>query len=47
MVGDVLSAAASGAIKGAVEEAIPPIEKAAGITEEDKKEGQSGGQSGN
>jgi hypothetical protein len=42
VVGDVLSAAVTGAVKGAVSEAIPPIEKAAGITEEDKKAQQDG-----
>ena len=41
VAGDVLSAAMTGALKGAVVEAIPPIEKAAGVTEADKK-GQPG-----
>jgi hypothetical protein len=37
VVSNVLSAAAAGALKGAVQEVIPPMEKAAGITEADKK----------
>ncbi len=40
VVGQVLAAAAVGAVKGAVVEAIPTIEKAAGVTETDKKEQQ-------
>jgi hypothetical protein len=34
VIGNVLTAAAAGAVKGAVKEIIPPVEKAAGITEE-------------
>ena len=34
VVGDVLTAAAAGAVKGAVTAAIPPVKEAAGVTEE-------------
>ena len=38
VIGTVLTAAAAGAVKGAVKEVIPPVEKAAGITEERMEE---------
>ena len=38
--GKVLSAAVSGAVKSAVEEVIPAVEEAAGISQEDKKGGK-------
>src|SRR5918997_439478 len=36
LAGDVVSAALAGAVKGAVEEVVPVVEEAAGVTEEDK-----------
>jgi hypothetical protein len=37
VVGDILSAAAAGALKGAIEEAVPQVEKAAGVKGSKKK----------
>jgi hypothetical protein len=38
VIGNVLTAAAAGAVEGAVKEVIPPVEKVAGITEEGGEE---------